>query len=192
VDTVAVAIGAAVEEQAASTREIAGSVQSVMRATAQATQSMQHVSSIAEQGEVTSRSVLTAADEVGHTADRLRDEVEQFLAAMANSNEAERRLYERIDGAGSRVKLRTSGRDETEAVIQNISRGGVALRCDLPVPVGAEVAIRLPGGTDDVSGRVARTGQGTIAISFRQDKASLERVDRALDTIARRHTPKAA
>jgi methyl-accepting chemotaxis protein len=192
VDTVAVAIGAAVEEQAASTREIAGSVQSVLRATAQATQSMQQVSSIAEEGEVTSQSVLTAADAVGHTADMLREEVEHFLAAMASSNESDRRRYERIDGAGCSVKLRASGHNETEMAVQDISRGGIALRCDWPIAVGDEVAIKLPGATDHVTGRIARTGRGVIAVAFRQDKASLELVDHALDTIARRSRPKAA
>jgi methyl-accepting chemotaxis protein len=192
VDTVAVAIGAAVEEQAASTREIAGSVQSVLQATAQATQSMQQVSSIAEEAEVTSRGVLSAADAVRQTADNLREEVEQFLAAMANSNETDRRRYERIDGAGNHVKLRVSGRDEAEMAVQDISRGGIALRCDWPIPAGAEVAIRLPGATDLVTGRVARAVRGIIAITFRQDTASLEQVDRALDTITRHGALKAA
>jgi methyl-accepting chemotaxis protein len=101
VDTVAVAIGAAVEQQAASTREIAGSVQSVLLATAQATQSMQHVSSIAEAGEVTSRGVLTAADAVGQTADMLREEVEQFLTAMANGDKPAGPRNERSPARGT-------------------------------------------------------------------------------------------
>ncbi|HEX3994931.1 MAG TPA: methyl-accepting chemotaxis protein, partial [Acetobacteraceae bacterium] len=122
VDTVAVAIGAAVEEQATSTREIAGSVQSVMRAAGQATQSMQQVSSIAEEGEVASRSVLTAADAVGHTAEMLREEVEHFLTAMSNTNESDRRRYERIGGSGSRARLCASGYEETETAIEDISR----------------------------------------------------------------------
>ncbi len=192
VDTVAVAIGAAVEQQAASTREIAGSVQSVMRAAVQATQSMQQVSSIAEEGEVASRSVLTAADEVGHTAEMLREEVENFLAAMASSNESDRRRYERIDGAGSRARLRASGHDETEVAIEDISRGGIALRCDWPVSVGAELTIRLPGATEPVFGRVARTGRSIIAVTFRQDKATMDQIDRALDTIERLRSPQAA
>jgi hypothetical protein len=54
------------------------------------------------------------------------------------------------------------------------------------------VAIKLPGATDQVTGRVARTDRGVIAVTFRQDKASLEQVDQALDTIARRSMPKAA
>jgi hypothetical protein len=39
---------------------------------------------------------------------------------------------------------------------------------------------------------VARTGAGVIAIMFRQDEATLKRVDRALDVIARRTVSKAA
>ncbi|HEY1936104.1 MAG TPA: methyl-accepting chemotaxis protein [Acetobacteraceae bacterium] len=87
VDAVAAAIGAAVEQQAGVTRQIAGSVQSVLQSTGQATQSMQQVSSIAEEAEVTSHGVLTAADQVGRAADTLRGEVENFLAAMASTNE---------------------------------------------------------------------------------------------------------
>jgi methyl-accepting chemotaxis protein len=192
VDTVAVAIGAAVEEQEAATREIAGSVQSVLISTGHATESMQQVSSIAEEAEITSQDVLTAADEVGRTADKLREEVEHFLTAMASSNETNRRRYERIDGSGSLARLRAPGLAETDIAIQDISRGGIALRCDWPVPVGSELDIGLPGATGHVTGRVARAGQGVIVIIFRQDKASLEQVDRALDTIARRALPKAA
>jgi hypothetical protein len=43
-----------------------------------------------------------------------------------------------------------------------------------------------------VGGRVARIGAGVIAIMFRQDEATLERVDRALDMIARRNVSMAA
>jgi methyl-accepting chemotaxis protein len=188
VDTVAAAIGAAVEEQAAVTRDIAGSVHGVLQSAGQATRSMQQVSSIAEETEITSRNVLAAADEVGRTADKPRGEVGHFLAAMANSNEADRRRYERIDGAGCQVKLRIPGRDAAEMTIQDISRGGVALRCDWAVAVGAEVGIGLPEGTDSIGGRVVRAGQGIV---FSQE-ASPERIDRALDAIARRGLSKAA
>jgi methyl-accepting chemotaxis protein len=192
VDTVAAAIGAAVEEQASVTREIAASVHNVLQSAGQATQSMQQVSSIAEETEITSRNVLAAADEVGRTADKLRGEVGHFLAAMASSNEADRRRYERIDGAGCRAKLRVPGRDEAEVTIQDISRGGAALRCDWSISVGAEVGIGLPGGADSIGGRVVRAGQGVVVITFSQDKAAPGRIDHALDTIARRGLSKAA
>jgi hypothetical protein len=153
---------------------------------------MQKVSSIAEAAEVTSQGVLLAADEVARTAGTLRGEVESFLAAMANSNESDRRRYERIDGSGHRAKMRVPGRNEAEMVIQDISRSGIALVCDFTLPVGTEVGVGLPGGTGDVTGRVARIGHGIVAITFRQDNASLQQVDHALDTIARRALSKAA
>ena len=192
VDTVAVAIGAAVEQQAASTREIAGSVHSVTRATEQASTSMQKVSAIAEEAVITSRSVLSAADEVAQTAETLRTEVEHFLAAMASTNETNRRRYERIDGSGHHAKLRAPGHPEADVGIHDISRGGMALRCELSVAVGAEVRIGIPGVSDMVMGRIARNERGLMVITFRQDALSLEKIDRCLDTISRGDLRKAA
>jgi methyl-accepting chemotaxis protein len=91
VDTVAAAIGAAVEQQASATREIASGVNKVMRSAGQATDAMRKVSAVAEGSEASSRDVLSAADEVGRTADTLRGEVGRFLAAMADGGETERR-----------------------------------------------------------------------------------------------------
>jgi methyl-accepting chemotaxis protein len=192
VNTVAEAIGATIGEQAAATRGIAGGVQNVLQSSGEATASMQKVSSIAEEAEVTSRGVLSAADEVGRTADALREDVEQFLKAMANSNETDRRRYERIGGSGSRAKLRAPGRGQEDVAIEDISRGGVALRCGWPLAVGTDVEIALPDGAGDVAGRVVRTGANIVAITFRQDGASLERIDRALDAVTRRGARKAA
>ncbi len=193
VDKVAAAINAAVEQQALVTREIASSVNNVLQSAGQATDAMQKVSSIAEQTETTSRDVLSAADEVGRTADMLRGEVGQFLAAMANSNETERRRYERISGAGSHASLRApGGRDQMEAPVQNISRGGIALGCACAIAVGTEVEITLPHTAGTVGGRVAHVADDVVRVTFRQDAASLERIDRALDAIGRAGLPKAA
>jgi methyl-accepting chemotaxis protein len=192
VNTVAAAIGATIEEQAAATRGIAGSVQNVLQSSGEASESMQKVSAIAEEAEVTSRGVLSAADEVGRTANALREDVEQFLKAMANSNETDRRRYERISGSGGRAKLRAPGHGQEDVAIEDISRGGIALRCGWPLAVGTDVEIALPDGSGDVGGRVVRTGANIVAITFRQDNTSLERIDRALDTMTRRAVRKAA
>jgi hypothetical protein len=61
-----------------------------MRSAMHTTEAMQKVSTIAEGSQASSRSVLSAADDVGQTADTLRGEVQQFLAAMADGNETER------------------------------------------------------------------------------------------------------
>jgi methyl-accepting chemotaxis protein len=102
VASVATAIAAAVEQQAAATQEISSSVQNVTRATNTAAQSMEQVLTIAEQTDIASRSVLTAADEVGRTADTLRVEVNDFLSAMKRGEGEvdERRTSERVAGAG--------------------------------------------------------------------------------------------
>lgn len=91
VDTVAAAIGAAVEQQGSATREIASGVDKVMRLAGQATDAMRKVSAVAEGAEASSQDVLSAADEVGRTAETLRGEVGQFLAAMADGGDTERR-----------------------------------------------------------------------------------------------------
>ena len=185
VDQVAAAIAAAVEQQAAATREIAGSVQNVMRSAGFATEAMQKVSAIAEETEKTSGSVLSTADEVGSTADTLRGEVGQFLAAMANSSETERRRYERVRAAGSRAMLQVPGRDATEVTVRDISRGGVALLCDWPVPAGTEVKVVMRGTNEALLARVARVEHGVMALAFRQDRASLARIDQVMDLMAR-------
>jgi len=60
----------------------------INRAAGQASEEMLKVSVIAEGAEATSQQVLAGADELGRTADTLRDEVGQFLAAMAEGREA--------------------------------------------------------------------------------------------------------
>jgi methyl-accepting chemotaxis protein len=191
VEAVATAIAAAVEQQAAATREISSSVQSVTMATSTAAQAMQQVLSIAEQTASASRSVLTSAEEVGGTADTLRVEVNDFLNAMKKGDGDERRAYERVPGGGATATLSIQGFSEVRAVIQNISRGGVALECTRMAPAGTDTQVRLPTG-ETVSGRVIRSESGLVTIAFRNDVASMTVLDRALDAIGQRTRPVAA
>jgi methyl-accepting chemotaxis protein len=135
---VATAIAAAVEQQAAATREIASSVQTVTAATHEATKAMQEVSSISENTDAASRKVLSGADEVNRNADTLRGEVTEFLQAMASTSDEDRRRYERIAGHGAEAVLRARGGSQVRGVIVDISRGGGAVRCGWQAEVGAE------------------------------------------------------
>ena len=191
VEQVATAIAAAVEEQAAVTRDIAASVQTVTVATQDATKAMQEVCAVAEKTEVASHSVLEGADEVGRNADTLRADVDQFLVAMARTDE-ERRLYERIPGHGAVAVLRLRGGADMRAVVQDVSRGGVALRCDWQAEAGTEVQIVLPGTDRALAARMVRATGGLIGLAFRQDAASLALVDAALRHIGTRHLAAAA
>jgi methyl-accepting chemotaxis protein len=185
VASVATAIAAAVEQQAAATREISASVQNVTHATNTAAQAMEQVLTIAEQTDLASRSVLTAADEVGHTADTLRVEVNDFLSAMKRGDGEERRAYERIPGAGAAASLSLPGFSEVQAVVKDISRGGVALVCDRAAPAGTEAKVGLPAGAN-VSGRVVRSEDNLLTVAFRQDPGTLALLDRALEAIKSR------
>ena len=184
VESVAGAIAAAVEEQAAATQEISSSVQTVTQATAAAAESMEQVLSIAGRTDTISQSVLTAAGGVGETADTLRTEVNEFLAAMSRGNADERRAYERIAGAGAMATLHIAGQHELKAVIKNISLGGMSMGSDSPAPSGTEAQVELPTG-GKVWGRVVRSDGGELGISFRQDATTLALVTKTLDAIRR-------
>ena len=102
VNEVATAIAAAVEEQAAATREIAASVQTVTTATQDATRAMQEVSSISELTDASSAKVLSSAD-VGRDAETMRGEVMEFLAAMAKTDDEDRRRSEYVDATSDQI-----------------------------------------------------------------------------------------
>ena len=191
VEQVASAIAAAVEEQAAVTQSIVSSVQSVTAATDDATRAMREVSTVAETTDAASRTVLTGADEVSANAARLRDEVGQFLHAMASTNDEDRRLYERIPGNGAVARLRSS-RGEVRAPILDISRGGLRLGCDWDAESGSEVEVVLPGGERAAATRVIRMARGQLALAFRQDDVTLAQVDEALRQISRQTLQAAA
>jgi methyl-accepting chemotaxis protein len=87
---VAAAISAAVEEQSSTTREIASNVHAVAAATAGAAQAMEHVVAEAKNAGGVSRDVLEGAANIGGEADRLRVQVDQFLATIREDPAGER------------------------------------------------------------------------------------------------------
>jgi methyl-accepting chemotaxis protein len=182
VEAVASAIAAAVELQAAATREITNSVQLVTATTAAAAEAMREVLSIAEVTAASSVTASKSSEEVGRTAETLRSEVSEFLTAMSHGDDSERRLYERIPAGGARATLQIADRPAVQAAIVDISRGGIRLTYDCNCKIGTDAEITLPEG-DLVKGRIARNSDGTVGVAFRQDEASLVRIDRALDSI---------
>jgi methyl-accepting chemotaxis protein len=177
-DEVTAAISAAVEQQSATTRGIASSVEAVSGATAQTAQSMERVVGAAVSAGAASREVLAGAAGIGSEAEILQGKVEAFLLAVRNDNE-ERRRHERVAGNNATATLKISGQQDTRVVIKNMSRGGMAVACR-SIPVGTEVDIELVGAGGPIHGRMNRAEGGLGAIVFRDDAATLERVDRAL------------
>jgi methyl-accepting chemotaxis protein len=182
IDEVSVAIAAAVEEQSAATREIAASVYEVSNATTQTAQAMEHVVEVGQGAHSTSRDVLSGATNIGCEAERLRNEVDQFLTAI-RSDGSERRRYERIAGNGEVITFRADGR-AAKVTLLDLSRSGASLACDWPLVPGSPFEIDLPRAEGTVTGRVVRSNAQALALVFSGDPATLARVDTAINSLS--------
>jgi methyl-accepting chemotaxis protein len=176
---VVTAIATSVEEQSSATHAITTHVQSVNAGTTEATGAMRQVLTIAESTDSSSAKLAATADRLGQTAETMRSEVTEFLAAMSSGDEAERRLYERVPVTGHRATIRIRDRPPVQTEVIDISRGGIGVAYNTPEQVGADVEIALEGGIS-IRGRIARQTGGTSALTFRQDTATLVQIDRAL------------
>ena len=183
IDEVSAAIAGAIEQQTVTTRAIAASVQTMTQTTQRATEAMQEVSGLSENAGEASRRVTTAADELGKTAHILGNEITLFLKAMQRSDERDRRRYERIPGRNMTAALHPPGAAGERVVINEISRGGVALHSRWQAQPGAAVDITLPGTDGPVAARLVRADGKLLALAFRQDDASLRRIDQAIERI---------
>ncbi|KAA5612708.1 methyl-accepting chemotaxis protein [Rhodovastum atsumiense] len=176
---VATVIAAAVNQQSATTRDISGNVQGVTAQARQASEAMQSVLGVSDATEIASRKVLAAAGGIGERTTLLRAEIDNFLAALREDG-SNRRRYERIPGNGTMAMLAAAGRGRVTVPVQDISRGGLAVLCDWTLPAGAEVTIELPQAGGEIHARVVRSNGRDLGLVFRQDVATLARVDRVL------------
>ena len=184
VERVAEAIAIAVEEQALATQEIAASVHAVTNTTRQANDAMQEVSRIALVADAASKNVVSAAETVTRIATALQTEVSDFLTSMRSSGDDQRR-YERIDGRSTPGRMRVGSRPEVSVTLRDISRSGAAMNSPADAPAGTKITLALSGDANEIRGRVARCGQGMIAMTFLQDEANLALVDKTLDGLVR-------
>jgi methyl-accepting chemotaxis protein len=190
INEVSSAIAAAVEQQSATTREIATSLQVVTSATAGTAKAMEQVVSVSDAAGNLSRDVLSGAANIGSEAQKLRTEVDQFLAAVREETTDERRRYERIQGNGVMVGLRAPGWPATRVELRNVSRGGAAMASDWSVAAGTAVEVELPNGGGTVPARVARSSGGELAVVFSAEPQALAQIDRALAALT--HVRRAA
>ena len=182
VDAVSAVIAAAVEEQGATTNAIASNVQAVASTSERTASAMVEMAAIADGTGDMSRTVLAAADDIAKVADMLRIEVGQFLRTMAEDKSDQRR-YERQTVKNVRATLVAGQGRQVDGIVDNISRGGVALRCGFTAEAGCQVKLRLPEAGALVDGRVVRHSDGMLAIAFNQDAANLVVIDALLDAL---------
>ncbi len=183
VDSVSAAIAAAIEEQGATTRDIANNVRNVARTSERTSADMMDVAAIADGTGEMSQSVLAASGDIAEVAATLRDEVDQFLKTMSR-DEGYRRRYERLPGNAAQATLVTRDGRRAEASVQDISRGGAALRCSFECGAGDPIELMLPGTPDRIGARVVRNGAGTLAIAFQQDDRNMSIVDLAIAAVS--------
>jgi methyl-accepting chemotaxis protein len=181
VDSVAVAIAAAAEQQGAATREIARSIGHVTSATAAAASRMEAVRNDAAQSGKMSAVVDQTAGLVKQQTEALRLEIDQFMSAMRD-NAKNRRGFERHPVQNQDVTVRVGARD-IPGKLHDISTGGFAVDASLDVPVGTEVEILLPDAPRFVAARVARVGPTEAGLFFRQDEATRRIVHQAMETM---------
>jgi methyl-accepting chemotaxis protein len=175
-------IAAAVEEQSATTREIAANVQTVTATGNQTTIAMKQVVDGSNETGTVSQQVLKSAGSISVESDRLRGEVDQFLAALRDTT-GNRRHFERISGNGARAVLTTRDHAALTVVIKDLSRGGASLVCDWSLEAGMEVTIALPGAAGPVPGRAVRSNGRELTVVFRQNAETLVQIDSALAAV---------
>jgi methyl-accepting chemotaxis protein len=180
----ATAIATAVEQQSATTREIASSVQGVSGATIRSAQAMGQVVVVADQAGAASQEVNAGAARIVLEAERLRTEVDRFLGAV-QVDLGERRRFERIDGHSVKVSIQMSGQKPIRAAIKDLSQGGIALLCNQPFAPGTDVAIELPETGAAVAGEVIQAEGGTLRVGFRDDDATRQQVARAMHALTK-------
>jgi methyl-accepting chemotaxis protein len=179
---VALVIAAAVEEQSATTREIAANVQQVSAAGQQASEAMMKVVDVSKDAGAASQQVMSAANGIGDQATRLRLEVDQFLKAVRTES-GDRRSYERVPGNGMMAMLSANGRTSVRVPVSDISRGGMALTCDWQLSAGDEVTIELRDTGEKLDSRIVSADGSEVRLVFRQEARSLPRIDSILTTL---------
>jgi methyl-accepting chemotaxis protein len=180
VDAAAGTIAAAVGQQSAATQEITGNVQVVNRTTAGTVEAMRGVLVIAAETDQASNASLAAAEVIGQTSATLGREVTDFLAAVSQGSESERRLYERfVPREPLTLTVRAPAMPATQASVLDLSRGGASLAWACDHPPGSMIELDLPGGAT-ITARIARNQHGKVGIAFSQSEPALRWIDSAL------------
>jgi methyl-accepting chemotaxis protein len=183
----ATAIASAVEQQGAATREIATSIATVMRATDAAVTSMTEASEVARQARGASDEVRQAAREVNDQSGTLGAEVADFVRVLRQAEQG-RRSFQRVAGNRARLRLTTDRGDTLEAVVLDVSIGGLGVRLLRPaeggIEAGSRLKVELPGDLGMVDGRVARVEGDRLGIVVRQDAAMVASMERAMLQLA--------
>ncbi len=181
-------IAAAITQQAGGTRAIAGSVTSVSTNTAETTRAIEHLAEIADDTLSGSEAVLYAAGDVHQQTATLRQELDQFLAALREADR-ERRSFERLPAHGMPARLRMGWGGtgaEHDCQLIDLSRGGAQIAVTQALAEGIEVTLLVPLIDQPLQARVVRHVGGRAGLSFRHDTQNLRWADQAVERLQER------
>jgi methyl-accepting chemotaxis protein len=170
----ATAIAAAVEQQGAATREISASVATVLGTSQRTVAAMEQAADSAREARHASAEVQGAASAVSHETSELGSEVDQFLAVI-NDVRNERRGFQRVAGDQRPVTLSLPGGASARGLLQDLSRGGLAIRLEADAPPGLEPGLPLRidiHGAPTLDARLARLEGRLVGLVVKQDSAS--------------------
>jgi hypothetical protein len=129
------------------------------------------------------RGFAVVAGEIGHEAQRSRDEVAQFPFTV-QTDASERRCSERLDAQNVLVMLSLPDRPAEQVWLTDMSLGGAALRFNGEGANGVAVSMDFPDAGLPVTGHVVRIEEDVIAIACSEDADTAARVRRVLDILA--------
>jgi hypothetical protein len=81
------------------------------------------------------------------------------------------------------VTLSAPGGKTEAATLTDISQGGASIACWMQPDAGSSVDVTLPHTKLHVAARVIRTAGGQMAVAFRTDEATIDRVAAAISAI---------
>lgn len=183
VDESSSAIAAAVSEQNAATSEISRSVHEAARCTNAVTDGIGSVRQDADATGASAATLLGSATEMADQAQRLREEIENFIAAMARADD--RRQSPRYTLERDAVLTPRGGTAQNVRLL-NISANGAAISGVSGMRIGQEAT--LSGLTPaPLALRAVNVRDGMLHAQFRIDGKTRADVDQLLDSL-----PKAA
>ncbi|MBL4539648.1 MAG: PilZ domain-containing protein [Oceanicaulis sp.] len=156
------AIASAIEEQNAVTSEISSSITLASEGTEQsARESGQVAASIAETSEIAG-SVRHSAETVSGARSQLASTISDFLSSVSQDLE-DRRADQRFEAVQA-VVITKSGK-QVDAILRDISLGGVRVEPPIEVSVGDQVEICFPTG-EQIASKVVHVDSSYCGLAF--------------------------
>jgi methyl-accepting chemotaxis protein len=196
-------------QTARATAEIGAQIDTVRAVTEATIAAMTDIATMIERMDEVAGAVAAAVEEQSVTTREIAISVKAVSDATALSTQAmgevvrvagsdERRHFERFGVNGIKARLLLPDGSSTEVAVTNLSEGGAAMLCDLPVAAAARLSFEFAEGGLVLSARVVRVeAGGSIAISFDDSDAMSSRIRLAMQqepwaSISRNGAPVAA